>query len=91
MSAFDYFIQTPDCRVCPVCSLQPREPADPERLARALEKMALARLGLIPRRLPIRVIRVSDGCYRVIDGNTTCHALVALGEPDGVVELDEGR
>lgn len=91
MSVFDYFIQTSRSRVCPVGSIQPREPADPARLARALEKMALARSGVIPKRLPIRVVSVSGGVYRVVDGNATYHALVALGETNGLVEMVEDR
>ena len=91
MSVLDYFIQTSGSRICPISEIRPREPADSERLARALQKMALARSGIIPKRLPIRVISVSGGGYRVVDGNTTYHALVALGEPDGVVEMVEDR
>lgn len=91
MSVSDYFIQSSGSRICPLSEIRPREPAYPERLARALEKMALARSGIIPKRLPIRVISVSGGGYRVVEGNTTYHALVALGEPNGVVEMVEDR
>ncbi|WP_028324358.1 hypothetical protein [Desulfatirhabdium butyrativorans] len=91
MSVFDYFIQTSGSRICPVGNILPREAADPARLARALEKMALARSGIIPKRLPIRVVSVSNGGYRVVDGNTTYHALVALGETNGLVEMVEDR
>lgn len=86
MSVLDYFIRTAECRICRLCDIRPREPVEPARLQRALEKMALARSGSIPKRLPIRITGGSDGCCRVIDGNTTYHALVVLGETDGLVE-----
>ncbi|MEW6260395.1 MAG: hypothetical protein AB1547_10895 [Thermodesulfobacteriota bacterium] len=89
MSVFDYFLQTTTSRILSLSEIQAREPVDPDRLKRALEKMVLAKLGILPRRLPMRVVRDSSGKYRVIDGNTTYHALIALGEKTGVVELQE--
>lgn len=89
MSAFDYFLQTAKSRILSLSEIQAREPADPDRLERALEKMALAKSGILSRRLPMRVVLDSSGKYRVIEGNTTYHALVALGERAGVVEVQE--
>lgn len=91
MSVFDYFIQTERSRLLQLSRIQPREAVDPVRLDRALEKMALAKSGILPKRLPLRIRRDASGTYRVIDGNTTYHALVQLGEVVGLVEdLGEG-
>ncbi len=89
MSVYDYFLQTEKSRILPLSEIQAREPADPDRLERALEKMAMAKSGIRPKRLPMRVLRQSSGKYRVIDGNTTYHALIVLGERAVVVELQE--
>uniref|UniRef100_A0A7C4RUW2 ParB/Sulfiredoxin domain-containing protein n=1 Tax=Desulfatirhabdium butyrativorans TaxID=340467 RepID=A0A7C4RUW2_9BACT len=87
MSVFDYFIPTERSRILPLSRIQPREAVDPVRLERALEKMALAKSGILPKRRPIQVSCNPSGNYRVIDGNTTYYALVQLGEDAGVVEV----
>lgn len=87
MSVFDYFIQTERSKTLPLSQIQPREAVDPVRLERALERMALAKSGILPKRIPIRIRWDASGTYRVIDGNTTYHALVQLGEDAGLVEV----
>jgi hypothetical protein len=50
--------------------------------------MAAAACGAQPKRLPLTVISRGDGCYQVVDGNSTFHALLELGEHEAIVEIN---
>lgn len=78
---------TPSCRMVPVVKIFPRETPDPMRVQRALVLMAAAAQGVGPKRQPLAVTNREDGCYQIIDGNSTWHALLELGEREAVVEI----
>lgn len=82
-----YFKTTATSVVMPLAHLIRREAPDPERLKNAHERMAAARQGMFAKRKPIGVVDLGDGTFRVVDGNTTFHALLALGETEAVVEV----
>jgi hypothetical protein len=49
--------------------------------------MTAAARGAHPRRPPLSVISRGDGCYQIVDGNSTFHALLEIGERDAIVEI----
>jgi hypothetical protein len=85
-----YFKQTATSVVMPLAHLIRREAPDPQRLKNAHERMAAARRGTFAKRKPIGVVDLGDGTFRVVDGNTTFHALLELGESEAVVEVLKG-
>jgi hypothetical protein len=82
-----FFAITPTSRVLPLARIFPREPPDPVRIRRALALMAAAARGAHPKRQPLSVITTDDGCYQIVAGNSTFHALLELGEQEAVVEI----
>ncbi len=84
-----YFKTTATSVVMPLAHLVRREAPDPGRLKNAHERMAAARRGTFEKRKPIGVAALDDGTFRVVDGNTTFHALLELGETEAVVEVLE--
>jgi hypothetical protein len=82
-----YFKTTAFSIVMPLALLVRREAPDPERLKNAHERMTAARQGTFPKRKPIGVVGLGDGTFRVVDGNTTFHALLEMGETAAVVEV----
>ena len=82
-----FFIITPTSLVLPLASIIPREPPDPARVRRALTLMTAAACGAHPKRQPVTVIFQGDGRYQIVDGNSTFHALLELGEQEAVVEI----
>jgi hypothetical protein len=83
-----YFINTPGSCVLPLARLLPREAPDPARVRRARALMdAAAALGTNPKRHPLSVTPCGNDCYRVVDGNSTFHALLEIRECDAVVEI----
>jgi hypothetical protein len=73
----------------PLSHLIPREAADPQRLKNARLRMAAAKAGTFAKRKPIGVLDFGNGKFKVVDGNTTFHALLELGETEAVVEVLE--
>ena len=87
-----YFKETSTSIVVPLAALEPREPPDPERLKNAHRRMQAAKAGTFEKRKPIGVVHLGDGHFKVLDGNTTFHALLELGETEAVAEvLKDGR
>ncbi len=82
-----YFKTTATSVVMPLAHLVRREAPDPERLKNAHERMAGARQGTFEKRKPIGVVDLGNGTFRVVEGNTTFHALLELGETEAVVEV----
>ena len=82
-----YFKTTATSGVMPLALLVRREAPDPERLKNAHGRMAAARRGTLEKRKPFGVVDLGDGTFRVVDGNTTFHALLEMGETEAVVEV----
>lgn len=82
-----YFKETSTSIVVPIAALEPREPPYPERLENAHRRMQAAKAGTFEKRKPIGVMDLGNGHFKVLDGNTTFHALLELGETEAVVEL----
>jgi len=82
-----FFTITPASQMVPLEKIFPREAPNPVRVRRAHALMAAAARGTGPKRQPITVNATRDGCYRVVDGNSTFHALLELGVPEAVVEI----
>ena len=64
-----------------------RETPNPERVRRALDLMMDAKAGIIEKRAPLKVVPMENGGYRVVDGNSTLHALRELREMIAVVTI----
>jgi hypothetical protein len=82
-----YFKDTFSSVTMKLSDMIPRELPDPERLKKAHALMAAAKKGMFEKRKPIYVADMGNGKYKVLDGNTTLHALLELGETDAVVEV----
>jgi hypothetical protein len=82
-----FFIVTPTSRLVPLAKIFPREAPDPTRVRRAHALMSAAAQGAIPKRHPLAVMPRGDNCYQIVEGNSTYHALIELGEQAAVVEL----
>lgn len=80
-----FFQNRNNSRVVPLDRLVPREPADPDRVIRALDLMRQAAAGLREKRAPLMVIPIGNGLFRISDGNTTYHALQQIGATEAVV------
>jgi hypothetical protein len=82
-----YFKITATSVMMPLSNLVAREAPDPQRLKNAHGRMAAARQGSFEKRKPIGVVDMGSGKFKVVDGNTTFHALLELGETEAVVEV----
>lgn len=82
-----FFDLPPGCLILPVSSILPRQAPDPARVKKALAKMSAAARGLGPKRPPLTVAAMEDGRYLLLDGNSTLHALLILGEQDAAVAV----
>jgi hypothetical protein len=82
-----FFISTPGSCVLPLAHIRPREGPDPARVRNARALMDAAALGTHPKRRPLSVTPCGNDCYRVVDGNSTFHALLEIGESDAIVEI----
>lgn len=86
-----FFIITPASCVLPLAQILPREAPDPDRVRRAHALMKEAARGVQPKRPPITVRRLGINRYKIIDGNSTFHALLELREREAVVEISDSR
>ena len=82
-----YFKDTFSSVSIKLSDLVAREAPDPERLKTAHARMKAAKDGAFEKRKPIYVFQMGNGKYKVLDGNTTLHALMELGETEAVVEI----
>jgi len=82
-----YFVNTPDSVTVPLADIAARETPDPQRVKRARQLMMEARADKGEKRKPIEVVKLENGRYRVIDGNTTLQALKELNETTAVVKI----
>ena len=82
-----YFIITPDSIEISVTDITARETPHPERVRRALDLMKDAKAGKIEKRMPIDIVPMENGGYRVVDGNSTLQALKELQERIAVVTI----
>ena len=82
-----FFNLTPTSRMLPLARILPREAPDPIRVSRALARMTAAARGTHPKRQPLSAISRGGGRYQLVDGNSTYHALLELGEREAVVEI----
>ena len=82
-----FFIITPASWVLPLAKILPREAPDPDRVRRARALMSKAAHGTHPKRPPITVRRLGLEHYKIVDGNSTFHALLELGESEAIVEI----
>jgi hypothetical protein len=87
-----YFDLAPDAQIVEIERLHPTKPPaqQPASVARALDRMAEASAGGIPRRPPLLVRRREDGDFDIIDGNATYGAARKLGWPDLPVVVESG-
>ena len=83
-----YFMNTPESVAVPLAEIVCRETPDPERVKRAQQLMMDAKAGKGEKRKPIEVMKMENGKYRVIDGNSTLHALKELQETTAVVKIN---
>ena len=82
-----YFVHTPDSVEVPLADIVCRETPDPERVKRAQQLMMDAKAGKGEKRKPIEVMKMENGKYRVIDGNSTLQALRELQETTAIVKI----
>ena len=82
-----YFVNTPDSVAIPLSNIVARETPEPKRVTRALQLMMDAKAGKRDKRKPIEVVKTENGKYRVIDGNSTLHALRELQEISAIVKI----
>ncbi|MDO9110475.1 MAG: ParB N-terminal domain-containing protein [Desulfatirhabdiaceae bacterium] len=82
-----YFVNTPDSVAVPLADIAARETPDPERVKRAHQLMMEAKEGKGEKRKPIDVMRMENGKYRIIDGNSTLQALKELKATAVVVRI----
>jgi DNA-directed RNA polymerase subunit K/omega len=82
-----YVMNTPDSVAVPLADISARETPDPERVKRAHQLMMNAKEGKGEKRKPIEVMRMENGKYRVIDGNSTLQALKELKETAVAVRI----
>ncbi len=82
-----YFKDTFTSVTMKIADMVPRGAVDPERLKTAHARMRAAKAGVLDKRKPIYVFEMGNGKYKVLDGNTTLHALLELGETEAVVEV----
>jgi hypothetical protein len=80
-SGAQYFDKAPDSEVMPIEAITPRETPNMGRVRRAKELMAQSLEGAAPKRPPILL----DQNGKVIDGNSTLHALKEMGMKDAEV------
>ncbi len=83
-----YFVNTPDSVAVPLADIVARETPDPERVKRAHQLMLDAKAGKGEKRKPIEVMKMENGRYGVIDGNSTLQALKELNETTAVVKIN---
>ncbi len=83
-----YFMNTPDSVEVPLADIVARETPDPERVKRAHQLMLDAKAGKGEKRKPIEVMKMENGRYGVIDGNSTLQALKELNETTAVVKIN---
>ena len=65
-----------------------RETPNPERVKRAQQLMRDAKEGKGEKRKPLEVMKMENGRYRVIDGNSTLQALRELNETTAIVKIN---
>ena len=82
-----FFVITLASCVLPLAQILPREAPDPVRVRRARALMQDAAHGAHPKRPPITVRRLGIDGYMIVDGNSTFHALLELGESEAIVEI----
>ena len=83
-----YFLNTPDSAAIPLADIVAREAPDPERVRRAHQWMRDAKEGNRKKRKPIEVVKLENGKYGVIDGNSTLQALRELNEATAIVRIN---
>ena len=83
-----FFTFTPTSRLVSLARIFPREAPDPVRVRRAHALMTAAAQGAIPKRQPLSVMARGDGCYQIVEGNSTFHALLEIGVEEAVVEIN---
>ena len=54
------------------------EPSE-EKIIKATNRMEMAKIGKFPKRKPIKVRKLSDGRFLILDGNTTTTVLKNWG------------
>jgi hypothetical protein len=86
-----YFVNTPNSVTVPLADIVSRETPDPERVKRAHQLMMDAKAGKGEKRKPIEVVKMENGKYRVIDGNSTLQALKELNETTAIVKITHGH
>ena len=82
-----YLKSTDTSIIIPMEKLVGREAPDPKRMEHAHEYMKGAKEGTGEKRKPISVMAMGNGKYKILDGNTTFHALQELGEGKAIVEI----
>jgi len=82
-----YFVNTPDSVAVPLADIVARETPDPQRVKRAHQLMKDAKAGKGEKRNPIEVVKMEDGKFRVIDGNSTLQVLRELDETTAIVKI----
>jgi len=71
-----WFEKTENSRSIPLEQIERREEIqDTAKLQRAQENIHQAEAGTGPKRAPVKVLEISKGKYRIVDGNTTWHVL----------------
>ena len=83
-----YFVKTPDSVAVLLAGIVARETPDPQRVKHAHQLMADAKAGKGEKRKPIEVMKMENGKYRVIDGNSTLQALKELNETTAIVRIN---
>lgn len=82
-----YFVMTEGSVAIPLADIVLREAPDPQRVKRARQLMLNAKTGNAEKRKPIDVMKMKNGKYRVIDGNSTLQALRELEETIAIVKI----
>jgi hypothetical protein len=83
-----YFVITPGSVDVPLTDIVARETPNPERVKRAQQLMRDAKEGKGEKRKPLEVMKMENGRYRVIDGNSTLQALRELNETTAIVKIN---
>jgi hypothetical protein len=86
-----YFVNTPDSVTVPLADIASRETPDLQRVKHAHQLMMDAKAGKGKKRKLIEVMKLENGQYGVIDGNSTLQALKELQESTAVVTIKGGN
>lgn len=83
-----YVVITPGSVEVPLTDIVARETPNPERVKRAQQLMRDAKEGKGEKRKPLEVMKMENGRYRVIDGNSTLQALRELNETTAIIKIN---